>query len=1081
MYFNLDKPIEPIQPQYPVSDGQFHPPVPPDPSIYGRDSVYPSRTHTEAQTYFLSGHPIAFCAVCPFDYNPIKGELVYYSRVTVEIEASASPRSTATLSNLKQDCHTLSRLISTVDNPSALPRYDAPTAGYEYLIVYDTAKYDQWLPLKNLYQARGMNVLMKPIQEIIAESAGADTQEKLRNYITSIYAANSLRYVFLAGDTDVIPHRGFYANPGNYVDADIPADVYYSSLDGNWNDDGDSYWGEMDEADLLPELAIGRFCYNTDSEISAFLAKLTDYLDSPEDSEVKSALFVGESLYTDPQTWGGDYMDELIGTCATNGYTTQGTPAAWNIETLYDRTYGAPNSWTGTALYPLLSEGHNFVNHMGHANVTYCMRISNTGLTTTNITNDGLGENFSIIFSQGCYSGSFDNRTSSGSYTSDCYAEKITGLGTAAVAMVANSRYGWYMQGSTNGSSQHFHREFLDAIFGEGIPEIGRALADSKVDNIPFTLNSGVMHWCVYDITLFGDPAMKAWTNTPQDISMQLPTTWLSGLDHYSIATNAPFANFRIKAGANFLYEGFADASGLIYVHLPQVIEPGTYDLYVNANNFYPWHTQITFQANPAPYITCTRTVFIDTDGLHHTGEAILMDVTLKNTGTGSQLSAGSLALTCGSPNILVTDGSCPFAPLAPGDSLVINGAFQISIQGGFDDLSEVQLLITASFDGLEAESHAWLTLNAPDLIISAYSVDDAGSHVYPGDNATMSISIENRGSGYAFYPVVSLTCLSPYATLSQASLALDAIAPYSQTNLSDAFSVQISGLAPLNEPIYINHTLQAENGPDTQDTFIVYVSENGYHFENSLMGFTTDAPDPGFVNQWHRDSYRNHSPNGTSAAKFGGEGAMYYSSSAFGALVSPTFQLGTNSQLRFYHKMDAEAEWDGGLLQMSLNGGGWIQLTPLGGYNSFITENPASPFAANTPVWSGSFDWTEAVFDLSSYIGTASFRWLFGSDSSVTGEGWYIDDVTLTHDLPAAPLAPQSLVVSPSASGYLLSWPAVTQDINGQPLTPDFYKIFRALDPYGEYQLLGYSTDPSFTDSSPGNRAFYRVVTVKQ
>jgi hypothetical protein len=76
------------------------------------------------------------------------------------------------------------------------------------------------------------------------------------------------------------------------------------------------------------------------------------------------------------------------------------------------------------------------------------------------------------------------------------------------------------------------------------------------------------------------------------------------------------------------------------------------------------------------------------------------------------------------------------------------------------------------------------------------------------------------------------------------------------------------------------------------------------------------------------------------------------------------------------------------------VNNGPWTQISPVGGYSHRIYNNTASPFPANTNVYSGTFDWTEAVFDLSSYSGSARFRFIFGSDGAVTGEGWYVDDV---------------------------------------------------------------------------------------
>jgi len=57
-------------------------------------------------------------------------------------------------------------------------------------------------------------------------------------------------------------------------------------------------------------------------------------------------------------------MDEMIGGSSANGYTTIGVPTSWNITTLYDRTYGAADSWGANEIRPLLSAGPNLVNHL---------------------------------------------------------------------------------------------------------------------------------------------------------------------------------------------------------------------------------------------------------------------------------------------------------------------------------------------------------------------------------------------------------------------------------------------------------------------------------------------------------------------------------------------------------------------------------------------------------------------------------------------------------------------------------------------------------------------------------------------
>jgi hypothetical protein len=131
----------------------------------------------------------------------------------------------------------------------------------------------------------------------------------------------------------------------------------------------------MYETDLAPELAIGRFCYNDDSEITNFLNKLNSYTNNPITNGIKTALFVGEWLWDGP-TWGGDYMDEMIGSSSNNGYTTTGVPASWNISTCTINLWAA-DSWGPSQFRPCLVRVQIWFNHLGHSSTTYTMRFSN--------------------------------------------------------------------------------------------------------------------------------------------------------------------------------------------------------------------------------------------------------------------------------------------------------------------------------------------------------------------------------------------------------------------------------------------------------------------------------------------------------------------------------------------------------------------------------------------------------------------------------------------------------------------------------------------------------------------------------
>jgi hypothetical protein len=110
----------------------------------------------------------------------------------------------------------------------------------------------------------------------------------------------------------------------------------------------------------------------------------------------------------------------------------------------------------------------------------------------------------------------------------------------------------------------------------------------------------------------------------------------------------------------------------------------------------------------------------------------------------------------------------------------------------------------------------------------------------------------------------------------------------------------------------------------------------------------------------------------------------------------------GSVSMLEFWTRYGVEAAYDGGLVQISTNNGqSWQNLTPQGGYPSTISQTGnACGFPLGTGVFTGTdLIWAEKQFDLSSYAGQAvKLRWSFSTDGGVTGPGWWLDDIRVTH-----------------------------------------------------------------------------------
>ena len=164
-----------------------------------------------------------------------------------------------------------------------------------------------------------------------------------------------------------------------------------------------------------------------------------------------------------------------------------------------------------------------------------------------------------------------------------------------------------------------------------------------------------------------------------------------------------------------------------------------------------------------------------------------------------------------------------------------------------------------------------------------------------------------------------------------------------------------------------------------------------------------------GFEDQWHRSQTRNHTGGGSWSWKFGDTGGGDYAHLADGALVTQAFEVNGEATLTFWHWIEAEIStgwpgycYDGGLIEMSVDGGAWNQVTPDGGYPYIIRDgSEPGPFPEGTLVYSGDQDWTEETLTLTGITGTVQLRFRFGTDGVAAREGWYIDDVLLVGSEP--------------------------------------------------------------------------------
>ena len=542
--------VAPAQKALPLSkiaSSQNHPFIIPQKEIYEKESL-PSQILLSSTVQWKRGFQICLINISPILYKPKSGRLSYFESIKIKIHLKDLPASLS-LSLYRGLPEDFNAIRGTVRNPEILKTYSdgasqqgylqntskatplVPPGVYKYVIITNAAFANSTVPynFQDLLlhrQSYGLSTTIVTTEWIYATypgtrpDGGNDNQTKIRNFIIDAYLNWGTEYVLLGGDgdgadvggesgDDIIPARGFYVSAGGETDSNIPADMYYSCLDGSFDFDADGYYGESNdgpgggEVDLFAEVHVGRAPVDSESEITNFVYKTITYettlaQDFPYN---RTALMLGEDLGW--ASWGSDYKEEIRQGSCNWGYCTTGFPVDWTVDTLYD----TPSySWTTLdAINKINSNTYHIFNHLGHANVNYCLKMYNADVDASFSNNK-----YIFCYSQGCYDGAFDNRGTSGSYYSyDCICEHFTTQPFGFFAVIGNSRYGWGNYYDTDGASQYFDREFFDAVFGEGIKEIGPANSDSKEDQAGYVHSDDLGRWCCYEINLFGDPAVE--------------------------------------------------------------------------------------------------------------------------------------------------------------------------------------------------------------------------------------------------------------------------------------------------------------------------------------------------------------------------------------------------------------------------------------------------------------------------------------------------------------------------------------------------------------------------------------------
>ncbi|MBO7616113.1 MAG: T9SS type A sorting domain-containing protein [Bacteroidales bacterium] len=817
-----------------------------DEALYASKSVYPAQAYGNLSTHYMNGIGFAFSTFTPVQYVPATGEVRYATKATVRIMTAASKADHSR--KLWLNGGNAERAMKLAQNPEMLQTYNyrgRTVGGYDLLVITKQQYVDSFDDYVNFYQARGLRTRVVDLETILSTMDGRDNPEKLRNYIIQEYEENGIMMVNLAGDVPGIPYRGLYcfADSGSgYEDNDIPADLYYAALDGDWNDDGDNHWGEIGEDDLLPELGIGRMCFSNQSELDNMLHKSMTYQTEPILGEFRDVILAGEHLYDNPNTNGSQYLELLIGTHDDNGYTTTCIPEDYNFTRLYEEE----GNWSGTLLRNAINQGTQYVHHDGHANTSYVAGWNNSDITDNKFSGvNGVDHNYTFFHTSGCICGDF---------SSDCILERMTKIANFAVATFGNSRYGWFNEGQTEGPAIHLARETEDAYYNDRIPYGGMALREGKIEtapwvNAPGQWEEGALRWNFYDLNMMGDVACSPWHDEPFTPEVSYASEILVGMTSMDVmVTNVDgLKNFRCALfhGEDLIGVGYTDEDGNATIEFAEPIDfVGEMSLIVTGCDAWPQTLPVLSLPGNCAYVIYDS-YEISGGAQPDFGQSIALDMQIKNVGT---VTADNVTVTLSTDcdYLTLTDATETIATIEGGATVILAEAFAMDIADDVPNMTKADFTLTCT-DGTETwESKFDIRLHAPELTVVSTDIEDGDGNgqIDPGETVTAHITVKNAGMTAAPDTRLSIICDLPEITFDQSDFPQGSVNPDEEFTVDFVFT--LSDEVELGVAYEIGFTVTSGN----------YTTEGSFVFS---IGTVMEDWETGDFSKfdWENDAYR--------------------------------------------------------------------------------------------------------------------------------------------------------------------------------------------------------------------------------
>ena len=709
--------VAPAQMSYP-SNGIYKPKYYIDSSVYRNNTPVPRHILKVEGFGKMRGNIYAKVLLSPFKYYPSDKRLVYYDKI---------------------------RFITPDVNYVAQKGMIYPGI----TIITDSSymkSFGQYIKLKKI---EGYSPNVRSTEFIYENYSGTDKAERIRNYIRTLLDSG-VQYILLAGNVETVPTRYAFAmasGEGWWYDS-IPTDYYYGDVDGTWNANHNSVFGEVsDSVDMLPDFYVGRISFDDISQLDTILKKIRIY-----------------------ET--GEYTKSNCSVLANAGFLDSYTDASVGLDTIL---HYFPSDFKKTKLYDgngeqvylsdfidSLDSGYDYLIHSNHGNKSGFVIGQNFFSYYNADTLSNLYRAPTVIYTTSCISAAFDV---------DCMAKHFLTSENGGGFYVGNARFGWYIgYYSGESSTDRMQRLFFKNLFAGGDHTIGELVAKNRETFAPSASTENTYRWMEYNLVLMGDPSTYLRTDSLRNLRVSYNCSVNGNKIFVSVSKGrVPLqgAVVSVFKGDSLISRGVSDVSGHARIMLQW---PYSEDiLYVYKNNFHLYSDTIKSKK-----IMSYAESFIK-DGNDNNINPMELDTLniVVNNQSDSTIRNTKFFLGNYGNFISEIDSIISVDSILPGEEDTLK--FRIKIGNCTDSVA----IFNIKEDNYDLRDSIRFKITRGDLVLSE---KEYGVSFFP---SLVTVKLVNRGNGYLSARYLHLESLDPLIRIYKDSVLLSDMYPNDSTSIT--------------------------------------------------------------------------------------------------------------------------------------------------------------------------------------------------------------------------------------------------------------------------------------------------------